>query len=188
MTDLIIQDITRYLSKYMEGAIIAAGAFAIAKFVTSLIGMLVGKKRTYWKKWIKILISLPIDFAAVFYVFMVVVITFFSRMEGSTDVVNLELFSTFRPDMLSKKFIVENIVMFIPLGIFLRWYGLKKVWLGIPLIMASSTLIEMMQYLTGRGHAEVDDILTNTVGGTMGFIAMKLIFGMYYVVKKRRRK
>lgn len=186
MTDLIIRDITGYLSQYMDSALIIATVLATAKFVASLVALLIGKKRAYWSRWIKTLISLPVDFAAVFYVFMVVVITFFSRLEGSTDIVNLELFSTFRPDMLSKKFIVENIVMFIPLGIFLRWYGLKRVWLGVAFIMASSTLIELMQYLTGRGHAEVDDILTNTIGGIMGFIVMKLIFGIYYLVKKRR--
>lgn len=188
MIDLIIQDITRYLLQYIESAVIVATVFAVGRFVAALFLMLVGKRQFYWKKWLKILISLPVDFAAVFYVFMVVVITFFSRMEGSTDIVNTELFSTFRPDMASKIFIVENIVMFIPLGIFLRWYGVKWFWVGIPLITGSSALIEMMQYMTGRGHAEVDDILTNTIGGLIGFIVMKLVFGIKYLVQKRSSK
>lgn len=185
MIDFIIQDIIRYLTKYIESAVIVATVFALGRFVAALFLMLIGKGQSYWKKWLKMLLSLPVDFAAVFYVFMVVVITFFSRMEGSTDVVNTELFSTFRPDLASKIFIIENIVMFIPLGVFLRWYGVKWFWLGAPLIIGSSTLIEMMQYLTGRGRMEVDDILTNTIGGFIGFIMMKLVFGIKHLVQKR---
>lgn len=188
MIDFIIQDITRYLSQYIESAVIVAAIFALGKFVADLFLMLIGKGKAYWKRWLKIVVSLPVDFAAVFYVFMVVVITFFSRMEGSTDVVNMELFSTFREDLQSKIYIIENIVMFIPLGMFVRWYGIKRWWLGPPLIIGSSTLIEIMQYLTGRGHAEVDDILTNTIGGLIGFIVMKLVFGIKYLVQKRSSK
>ena len=188
MIDFIIQDITRYLTKYIESAVIVATVFALSRFVAALFLMLGNKRRYYWKKWFKILISLPVDFAAVFYVFMVVVITFFSRMEGSTDVVNTQLFSTFRPDLASRLYIVENVVMFIPLGGFLRWYGVKHFWMGVPLIIGSSTAIEMMQYLTGRGRMEVDDILTNTIGGLIGFIVMKLVFGIKHVVQKRSLK
>lgn len=185
MRDFIIQDIIRYLTKYIESAVIVAMVFALGKFVAALFLMLIGNGKFYWKKWLKMLVSLPVDFAAVFYVFMVVAITFFSRMEGSTDVVNTQLFSTFREDLASQIFIAENILMFIPFGIFLRWYGVKWSLLGIPIIAGSSVVIELMQYVTGRGRMEVDDILTNTIGGLIGFILMKLVFGIYYVVKKR---
>ncbi len=188
MIDFIIQDITRYLSQYIESAVIVAAIFALGKFVAVLFLMLIGKRKAYWKRWLKIVVSLPVDFAAVFYVFMVVVITFFSRMEGSTDVVNMQLFSTFREDLQSKIYIIENIVMFIPLGMFVRWYGIKRWWLGPPLITGASTLIEIMQYTTGRGRMEVDDILTNTIGGLIGFIVMKLVFGIKYLVQKRSSK
>lgn len=188
MIDFIIQDITGYLTKYIESAVIVATVFALGRFVAALFLMLGSKGHMYWKKWLKILLSLPVDFVASFYVFMVVVITFFSRMEGSTDVVNTQLFSTFRSDLASRIYIIENIVMFIPLGVFLRWYGLKHFRMGIPLIIGFSTLIEMMQYLTGRGRMEVDDIMTNTIGGFMGFILMKLVFGIKYLVQKRSLK
>lgn len=188
MIDRVIQDIIEYLTKYLDSAIIVAAVLALCKFVLSLFCMLSSEKKAYWKAWVRTIISLPIDYVAVFYVFMVVVITFFSRMEGSTDVVNTQLLSTFGSDMQSKIFIVENILMFIPFGILLRWYGVKWFLLGVPIIVGSSTMIEMMQYLTGRGRAEVDDILTNTIGGLIGFIVMKLIFGIKYLVEKRSKK
>ena len=188
MLDFIIRDITRYLSQYIESAIIVASIFALGRFVAALFLMLFGKGKAYWKKWVKILLSLPVDFVAAFYVFMVVVITFFSRMEGSTDVVRMHLFSTFGTDLQSKIFVIENIVMFIPFGLFLRWYKIKRWRLGLTLIIGASSMIEIMQYLTGRGRMEADDILTNTIGGFIGFLVMKLVFGIKHLVKKRSLK
>jgi len=188
MIDFIVQDITSYLTKYIDSAVIVATVFALGRFVAALFLMLKEKSQVYWRMWIRILFSLTIDFVAAFYVFMVVVITFFSRREGSTNVVNIQLFSTFKEDMQSKIFIIENILLFLPLGCFIRWYGIKKYRIGFIMVIGTSILIEIMQYLTGRGKMEVDDIFTNTIGGIVGFIAMQIILGIKYVISKRSLK
>lgn len=188
MIDRVIQDITQYLTKYLDSAIFVALVFSFGRFIISFFFMLREPCRFYWRKWIRMLVSLPIDFAAVFYFFMVIVITFFSRMEGSVDVVNLRLFSTFGNDSQSKLFIIENIVMFIPMGALLCLYGIKRLIIAGGLMLGASVLIEVMQYLTGRGRMEIDDVLTNMIGGIAGFILISFITNVKYMVKKRSKK
>lgn len=187
MTNIIIHDISIYLSEYIDVVLKIAIIFAALKFI---IYWIIQTKNPVQSNQIKIhrsCITLPIDFSAVFYAFMVIVITFFSRMEGSTNAVNLRLFSTFGTDLQSKIFIVENIIMFIPFGVFLRVYGVKRFPVSLAVFATSSTIIEVMQFLTGRGIMQVDDILTNTIGGCIGFIATKLLFMVKYYIKKKGR-
>lgn len=64
-----------------------------------------------------------------------------------------------------------NIAMFFPLGILLpltakpfrRWYWTLAAGLG------ASFAIETAQFFTGRGQADVDDLLCNTLGAMIGF-------------------
>lgn len=64
-----------------------------------------------------------------------------------------------------------NIAMFIPFGILLplaakpfrRWY------LALAAGMGTSFLIETLQYLLGRGQADVDDLFCNTLGVMLGY-------------------
>ena len=187
MKRIIIQDISNYLKEYMDYALSIALIISITKFLMLLFAYKWKDDCNIKRQFSIHLITLPIDFSAVFYAFMVIVITFFSRMEGSTNTVNLRLFSTFGTDLQSKIFIVENIIMFIPFGVFLRVYGVKRFPVCLAVFAASSTIIEVMQYLTGRGIMQVDDILTNTIGGCIGFIATKLVFMVKYYIKKKGR-
>jgi len=86
----------------------------------------------------------------------------------------------------SKIFIVENIIMFIPFGVFLRVYGVKRFPVSLAVVLVASTAIEVMQFLTGRGIMQIDDILTNTIGGCIGFIAITLAFMLKYYIKDRK--
>lgn len=64
-----------------------------------------------------------------------------------------------------------NIAMFIPFGILLplaakpfrRWYLMLAAGVG------TSFLIEFLQYQLGRGQADVDDLLCNTLGAMLGY-------------------
>lgn len=188
MLTRVIQDISRYLTEYLDRAIIVALAFSLGRFMCSFFLMLKEERYFHWRKWMRMLFALLIDFVVVFYVFMVIVITFFSRMEGSVDVVNLRLFSTFGSDLQSKVFIIENIVMFIPLGMFLRGYGVRRFTIAAILILGASTTIEVLQGLTGRGRTEIDDVLTNVTGGAIGFIVMSLMLKIKYIMEKRRKR
>ena len=64
-----------------------------------------------------------------------------------------------------------NIAMFVPLGVFLpltakpfrRWYWMLAAGGG------TSLAIEALQYILGRGQADVDDLICNTLGAMLGY-------------------
>lgn len=65
--------------------------------------------------------------------------------------------------------VINNFWLFIPLGTGLyRWFQ-KKWVLMIPFGM--SVAIETIQYITGLGIAEFDDVFGNTMGGWIGVLA-----------------
>lgn len=81
-------------------------------------------------------------------------------------------------DFFSQKFmvnIVGNILVFIPFG----WLGLLiKRLNNLPLLfflfICGISLIELTQYYTARGTADIDDVFLNTFGMLVGYYAFKL--------------
>lgn len=77
----------------------------------------------------------------------------------------------------SKSFIknvIGNIIMFIPLGFFIRYFtNIKNKKLMFIIILISSTSIELLQKNIGRVF-DVDDIILNLLGGMLGFIVCDL--------------
>lgn len=71
--------------------------------------------------------------------------------------------------------ILLNIALFVSLGWFLASMG-KQRRLTIPLLLSIffSITIELIQYYTGRGTADIDDVISNTLGGAVGA-------GLYYI-------
>ncbi len=78
----------------------------------------------------------------------------------------------------SVKNLLGNIIMFVPLGVFLpvlfkrmRSYGYFFVT-----VFSSVAAIEIIQYSTRLGSCDVDDVIFNTVGATFGFIVCRILF------------
>lgn len=73
-----------------------------------------------------------------------------------------------------------NIAMFVPLGVFLplaakpfrRWYRMLAAGAG------TSLIIEAIQYLLGRGQADVDDLICNTLGAMLGYCLCMLFVSL----------
>lgn len=65
--------------------------------------------------------------------------------------------------------ILKNIWLFIPLGAILYQLYPKKTILLVPFVL--SILIEGIQYYTGMGFCELDDVISNSLGGIAGFFA-----------------
>ena len=93
------------------------------------------------------------------------------------DQTHLELFWSYRSWMSGNRKlgwqILGNLAMLFPLGFLLSSLTQKKRYLLIPPVF--SCVIELAQLLTMRGMFEFDDILNNTVGAVLGWIAAKLI-------------
>lgn len=91
----------------------------------------------------------------------------------------VRLLSHHRPHLVRAAIInlVGNVIMFIPLGLFLplifrklrKWH---KTLLCTALII---TAVEIAQLLTLVGSCDVDDLILNLAGSTVGYILYKII-------------
>lgn len=82
--------------------------------------------------------------------------------------------------------ILKNIWLFIPLGAFLYRLYPQKIILLIPVIL--SALIEAIQYCYELGFCEIDDVISNGLGGWIGFVAGKMIGDMKYRINNWQHK
>lgn len=77
--------------------------------------------------------------------------------------------------------IIVNIFMLVPLGFMLPFVNRKyPILIGI----VCSLLVESMQYITKRGYFEIDDIVHNTIGILIGYLAYKVFSNIKMRVKK----
>ncbi|WP_051910239.1 VanZ family protein [Lysinibacillus sp. BF-4] len=68
-----------------------------------------------------------------------------------------------------------NIVMFIPLGIYLQ-IVVKRKRITALLILSTTILIESVQYVLNIGATDIDDIILNFTGGMLGMYAVAISF------------
>lgn len=110
-------------------------------------------------------------------------------LDGNGENLNLVPFTTLRlywrllkqgvSEALLRQAIINlagNVVMFVPLGWFLP--GIWRVFRGFfrTVIFGISLicLVELIQYVTGLGVCDVDDLILNTVGIMLGYGMWKL--------------
>ena len=113
-----------------------------------------------------------------FWVFTILSATFFGRLEnrGEGQAMRLELFWTVQKaweghDGRYWYFIIGNILLFVPFGFLLPLTGIRmQNWLAVTFIgMVLSLMIELIQYVTGTGLCELDDLFHNTWGTFTGY-------------------
>lgn len=112
----------------------------------------------------------------IMYLVVLLFITFLSREDSSRKTLDLELFSSWGINNRNNAFVVENILLFVPYGFLSAWV-IKEVRNVIACTMlgaATSLLIEWMQLLTGRGIFQIDDVITNTIGTTIGYLICRI--------------
>lgn len=110
------------------------------------------------------------------YIIMVIGVTFLNRRSGIYGNVNFHFLSTYIEawnsfNQRNWQFIIMNILLFVPLGIFLPIIHKKFnniLWtLFVGLII--TLIIECLQYLTGFGIFDIDDIFNNILGTAIGY-------------------
>ena len=125
-----------------------------------------------------LLIVLPKSLSVVLTIVYVAFILYETLMfrESGNARTNFVLFSyagRFLKEQSVRVGVINNIWLFIPLGMGLyRWFQ-KKWVLVIPFVM--SVVIETTQYITGLGIAEFDDVFGNTMGGWIGVLVAYII-------------
>lgn len=110
-------------------------------------------------------------FLCVMYITVLGNLTFFSREPGSRIGMTIEIFRTWGTTALEHAFFIENIILFIPFGILFphAFPPLRKPGACVLEGFLLSLFLEMMQFVTGRGYCQLDDILTNTLGALIGW-------------------
>ena len=68
---------------------------------------------------------------------------------------------------------VQNILFFIPYGLLFPWKDNWKRVFVTALVL--SVFIELSQFIFNLGWCEVDDVISNTLGAMIGWVAIKQI-------------
>ena len=81
-----------------------------------------------------------------------------------------------------------NVVMFVPLGLLTPciWVSMRKFWRHFLYMVLIIVSIEVLQLVTLLGSCDVDDLLLNLVGTTMGFLVWEIASRLYGKKKNRR--
>ena len=164
----IIKDLQQPISYLFKSCIIASVAMLPITVILRLKRKLTLGRCLWW-------------FCLLTYTVGTVLLAYFSREPGSRGGIDLIPFSTWGDSAQAKAYVLENILMFLPLGILLgcigdknkkktdRWRRTGKV---IAVCFLLSCVLEGMQFVTGRGYCQIDDVIMNTLGGTVGYIGM----------------
>lgn len=110
-------------------------------------------------------------------------LTVLSRSAGRRRA-NLNLFWSYRYLLVNDYFqrqILYNICIFVPLGMIVS--QLTPRWKNVIILPLVSVGIEILQFITGRGLCELDDLISNSIGGIIGFS-----FGMLFVIVRDKRR
>jgi glycopeptide antibiotics resistance protein len=85
--------------------------------------------------------------------------------------------------------VIGNTLIFVPFGALLFIFSKKlaKFHNTVLLSLLLSLAIETTQYFTRVGVFDVDDIMLNTLGGIIGWIIYKIVYGIYKGVSRRGR-
>lgn len=70
--------------------------------------------------------------------------------------------------------VLLNVALFCPMGFLLPLLSnrLKKWYISVPVCFCASLTVELLQLLLGRGFCDVDDLFCNTLGASIGYLAV----------------
>lgn len=169
MTTCILQDMKEILI-YLPSGLLCGLAFFVAAFLVTM--KIKKKKNCQTSPFIRIL------FCSLFLSYLVILIqiVLLSREPGTRLDVNLRLGGTWVDDPQGRAYVIENILLFIPLGTLLPFCMRTRIksWHILLIGLLSSSCIECIQHITGRGYFQVDDIVTNGFGSIIGY-------GIYFI-------
>ena len=64
---------------------------------------------------------------------------------------------------------IQNAMAFVPLGVLVYTIWQEKSWrFKLCVIVVTSVMLEVLQYILGVGASDITDVITNTFGGAVG--------------------
>ena len=103
--------------------------------------------------------------------FLVMILLLFFRVYHDNNI-NLNILELFNFETTNLSQTILNLILFIPIGYWLKHLKISSVLL-ISLLLITS--IELLQFVSHRGVFDVVDILINTIGIMIGYIIFKTV-------------
>lgn len=72
---------------------------------------------------------------------------------------------------------VYNILVFIPLGVYVALFQRKRYYFLIPFVI--SVCFEVIQFIFAIGASDITDVIGNTIGGFIGILLWKVIHKIF---------
>ena len=110
----------------------------------------------------------------ILYIGVIIYFTLMFREAGESTIGIIRSYRSFFVSAEARAGILKNIWLFVPLGAILFRIFPRKTILLVPILL--SFIIEAVQYYTGTGYCELGDVISNGLGGTIGY-------GMNYLVQ-----
>ena len=160
----MMADIAEVLS-YLPTAIIVGAVYAlVAGIVLRLIGKRAASSGNTPGK-------VPFGENIVIYIVVVLMTVFFSRELGSREGIDMRILGTWGITMQDPAWVIENVLLFIPLGLLLPfWFPTGRKGIVIIVGLVCSIGIEVTQLVTGYGFCQLDDVIMNTAGTSVGYL------------------
>ena len=175
----VISDIGGTVSYLNVGIVVAI--IYVALYVSYVfVCLIIGRDRRYRKG------HATSVFLLLIYVTTLLYLVFMSREVDQYEGVNLILFSTWGRTYVTRALFIENIIMFIPMGMLLpsAFKKMRAFSRCILICFLLSFFIETTQFVFGIGIFELDDILTNTTGGIVGWLIWRSFYGFMRLFTK----
>lgn len=98
---------------------------------------------------------------------MIPFLTIYSYLSGSLNV----------PPLVVASNILGNIILFVPMGIYLQLLKKnKKIGMNILIVFLITLSVELFQFIFGLGAADIDDIILNCLGGFIGILVYRRLY------------
>lgn len=176
---IIVSDISD-MSKYIHVGLGIALVYGALYVLYVIIWKYLNKKRGL-SAWHAISV-----FALLIYLTAILFIVFVSREPGQYDGVNLRLWSSWGITTRRKALFIENIIMFMPMGTLLpaAFKRFRNPFFCIVSCAIMSCLIEQTQFIFKLGFAEIDDVVTNTLGGALGWMVWGILWIICLIIRR----
>lgn len=116
---------------------------------------------------------------------LVICLTSFSRGSNFTGSINIDFMSGYISawnhwSVSELQLIIFNMLMFAPLGFLLPllWKKAEKFWVTVLVSFSVTALIEVIQFFTGTGIFELDDLFHNLVGSFFGYFCIMAVLSL----------
>ncbi len=196
ITDRVIEELFLYAKEYLPkgvvyGLVVAVTYYILCTVTYLLWSRLVRKDKPSVREWASRYLGSSFFLCVlVAYVYVSIGISVLCREPGSRQSLNLTLFSTFNSNLQERIYVVENLLMFIPLGILLPlvWKALYRFPWCVMIGMVGSIAIEVVQYRLARGYSQIDDVMNNTIGTLLGYWIVLVFHGCMMLWRRWRRR